>query len=266
MTLVRNPAVAGTFYESDPAILSNDVQGYLNAVENVAATPPKAIIVPHAGYIYSAPIAAKAYTMLKPSKDIIKRVVVLGPCHRVGIAGMALTSADIYQTPLGAIKVDHSFDKTLLALPGVQVFDDTHIPEHSLEVQLPFLQIVITDFDFIPIVVGGNDAEHIARVLDAVWGDTETLIVISSDLSHYLNYTQAQTSDRATCLAIEQLDAKSIMDTQACGRFPIQGLLTCAKRRAMTVKTLDLRNSGDTAGSKDKVVGYGAWAFWEPQP
>lgn len=261
--LVRAPAVAGTFYASDPKALLRDIQGFLNAVPNVEDSPPKAIIAPHAGYVYSGPVAAYAYAPLAPLKGTITRVVLLGPCHRVSVAGMALTNADSYATPLGNVAIDHSFDDTLLKLSGVEVFDAPHVPEHSLEVHVPFLQTVLGDFQLIPIVVGGASPDEVADVLKATWGGPETLIVISSDLSHFLDYDTARTLDQKTSTAIENLDGAAIGDDQACGRHPVKGLLEVAKQRNLRVKTLDLRNSGDTAGPKDRVVGYGSWAFWE---
>lgn len=268
MTLTRSPAVAGSFYPADAATLSHDLQAYLDAVGATAAdreqtAPPKAVIVPHAGYVYSAPVAAFAYAKLLPLKNRIARVILLGPCHRVAVRGVALSSAGRFATPLGDIAIDHSLDETILALPHAQVYDATHTQEHSLEVQLPFLQAVLGTFQLVPMVVGDATASEIADVLDAVWGGPETLIVISSDLSHYLDYASAQRLDRETCNAIESLSPQAIQNPQACGRIPVKGLLEVAKRRGMRVETLDLRNSGDTAGPRDRVVGYGSWAFWE---
>ena len=263
MNTTRAPAVAGTFYASDQTTLLHDIQGFLNAVPDTADTPPKAIIAPHAGYVYSGPVAAYAYAPLQTLKGLIKRVVLLGPCHRVAVAGMALSSADSYATPLGSIPLDHSLDNTLLSLSGVEVYDAPHLPEHSLEVHVPFLQAVLGDFQLIPIVVGGASPDEVAAVLNATWGGPETLIVISTDLSHFLNYDTAQKLDQSTSTAIENLDGAAIGDNQACGRHPVKGLLEVAKQRNLRVKTLDLRNSGDTAGPKDRVVGYGSWAFWE---
>ena len=260
---VRAPAVAGTFYASDPEVLLRDVQGFLDAVPETGDTPPKAIIAPHAGYVYSGPVAASAYALLAPLKNTIKRVVLMGPCHRVAVASMALSSADSYATPLGFVPLDHSFDDTLLKLSGVEVYDAPHIPEHSLEVHVPFLQAVLGDFQLIPIVVGGASPAEVAAVLNATWGGPETLIVISTDLSHFLEYDTARALDQSTSTAIENLDSAAIGTDQACGRHPVKGLLEVAKQRPLRVKTLDLRNSGDTAGPKDRVVGYGAWAFWE---
>lgn len=267
MTYIRPPAVAGTFYPADPATLAHDIQGYLDDAKTVAPVthtqPPKAIIVPHAGYVYSGPIAAVAFATLAPFKDKISRVVLLGPCHRVSVLGLALSSADSFATPLGDVPIDHASDAALLTFPQVQVFDATHDQEHSLEVQLPFLQSVLGDFKVLPMVVGDASPSEVADVLQTVWGGPETLIVISSDLSHYLDYDTARTLDLQTCLAIETLDANAIGDAQACGRMPVKGVLEMAKRRGMSVETLDLRNSGDTAGPRNQVVGYGAWAFWE---
>ncbi|MBF0247529.1 MAG: AmmeMemoRadiSam system protein B [Alphaproteobacteria bacterium] len=264
MSLARRPAVAGAFYPADPAVLAAQVRGFLDeAAAERGSRPPKAIIAPHAGYVYSGPVAAYAYKLLAPLKGTIQRVVLLGPCHRVAVRGVALTSADVYLTPLGEIAVDHGLDAALMALPGVSVVDATHIPEHSLEVHLPFLQEVLGDFVLIPMVVGDARAHEVADVLDAVWGGPETLIVISTDLSHYLDYDACQAIDRRTTAAIERLDGAAIEGGQACGRVPVKGLLEAAKRRGMTIKTLDVRNSGDTAGPKDRVVGYGAWALWE---
>lgn len=267
MTLTRPPAVAGAFYPADPATLRRDVQAYLDAAENRApdahARPPKAIIVPHAGYVYSGPVAAAAYAQLLALKGKIERVVLLGPCHRVAVMGLALSSAEYFTTPLGDVAIDHTLDDMLLALPQVGVFDATHTQEHSLEVQLPFLQTVLGSFKLLPMVVGDATPAQVADVLERVWGGAETLIVISSDLSHYLDYDRARAIDLQTCRAIEHLDAHAIGQTQACGRVPVKGLLEVAERKGLHVETLDLRNSGDTAGSRDRVVGYGAWAFWE---
>jgi len=263
MSLVRSPAVAGAFYPADAATLSGQVRAFLAEAGEDIGVAPKALIAPHAGYIYSGPVAAHAYAHLQPLHDIIKRVVLLGPCHRVATLGLALSSAETFLTPLGPVPIDHSFDETLLALPQVHVYDDTHTAEHSLEVHIPFLQTVLDEFKLLPMVVGQASPEDVAGVLEQVWGGPETLIVVSSDLSHYLNYDAAVAIDRKTCDAIEHLDVDAIGDNQACGRMPVKGLLHLAKRKCLTVRTLDLRNSGDTAGPRNQVVGYGAWGFWE---
>ncbi len=260
MSVIRPAAVADMFYTGDPAQLRAEVQSML-AEASLIAPAPKAIIVPHAGYIYSGPIAASAFAQLIPAKDKIKRVVLLGPCHRVALSGLATSSADYFETPLGTIPIDRELSDKLVQLPQVQEFDLTHEQEHSLEVQLPFLQQTLGEFTLLPLVVGEASGAEVHEVLEAVWGGGETLIVISSDLSHYHEYSTAQSMDATTCQAIENLDADHIHYEQACGRNPVLGLLLSARKHNLKVTTLDLRNSGDTAGSKDKVVGYGAWAF-----
>ncbi|MCW8923077.1 MAG: AmmeMemoRadiSam system protein B [Gammaproteobacteria bacterium] len=260
MSGIRPAAVADMFYTGNPTQLRAEVQSML-AHARVTAPVPKAIIVPHAGYIYSGPIAASAFAQLIAGKDKIHRVVLLGPCHRVPLSGLATSSADFFETPLGAIPIDRELSDRLLQFPQVQEFDLTHAQEHSLEVQLPFLQQALDEFTLLPLVVGDASSTDVHEVLEAIWGGNETLIVISSDLSHYHDYHTAQQMDAATCQAIENLDGKQIHYDQACGRNPVMGLLLSARKHNLEVTTLDLRNSGDTAGSKDQVVGYGAWAF-----
>ena len=262
-TFVREAAVAGQFYPGSAAELDATVRNFLDHAEAGQDPVPKAIIAPHAGYVYSGAVAATAYARLAPAAATIKRVVLLGPCHRVAVRGLALSGAGVFRTPLGDIPVDKDAGARILDLPEVQVFDPTHELEHSLEVHLPFLQSVLDDFTLVPLVVGEASPGTVADVLEALWGGPETLIVISTDLSHYLDYESAQALDGATCRAIETLDAGAISPDGACGRFPVGGLLEAAKRKGMTVATLDLRNSGDTAGPKDRVVGYGAWVFQE---
>jgi hypothetical protein len=263
MTSVRPAAVAGAFYPGNPKELDATVQYHLSQVEPSDAPAPKAIIAPHAGYIYSGPVAAAAYARIRPARDVIKRVVLLGPCHRVAVRGLALSGADAFATPLGEVAVDKNAVAAIKALPQVEVFDATHQEEHSLEVHLPFLQVILGAFSLVPLVVGEADAEKVAEVIERLWGGPETLIVISTDLSHFQDYEAARRRDRATCRAIEAMDGASIGREDACGRIPMRGLLALAKRRAMTVTTVDLRNSGDTAGPRDRVVGYGAWVFDE---
>ena len=263
MTSVRPAAVAGAFYPRGPKELDAKVQFYLSQVERTGSPVPKAIIAPHAGYIYSGPVAASAYAKVMPARDAIKRVVLLGPCHRVAVRGLAVSGADAFTTPLGDVPLDRQAIGRILALPQVGVFDATHEKEHSLEVHLPFLQVILVAFSIVPLVVGEADAAQVAEVLERLWGGPETLIVISTDLSHYQDYESARRRDRATCDAIEALDSARIGREDACGRIPMSGLLALAKRRGMGVTTVDLRNSGDTAGPRDRVVGYGAWVFDE---
>lgn len=270
--LVREAAVAGQFYPGAKAELDATVRNFLDHAEAGQDSPavppavPKAIIAPHAGYVYSGAVAAAAYALLTPAAATIKRVVLLGPCHRVSVQGLALSGARAFRTPLGDIPVDKDAARQILDFPGVQVFDATHELEHSLEVHLPFLQIVLDDFTLVPLVVGQATPGDVADVLDALWGGPETLIVISTDLSHYLDYDAARSLDADTCRAIEALDAGAISSDGACGRFPVGGLLEAAKRKGLVVATLELCNSGDTAGPKDRVVGYGSWAFTQATP
>lgn len=263
MTTVRRPAVAGAFYPSNAKELDASVQLYLTRAGEAEGPVPKAIIAPHAGYIYSGPVAASAYARLVPAKNKITRVILLGPCHRVPVRGLATSSADAFATPLGVVPIDKDARDRALTLPQVKIFDATHAGEHSLEVHLPFLQVVLRNFKVVPLVAGDASPDEVAEVIEHLWGGSETLIVVSSDLTHYLEYSTAQRIDTATCRAIESLSPEAIGRDQACGRVPVRGLLTVAKRRGMTVTTLDLRNSGDTAGSKDRVVGYGSWMFVE---
>lgn len=264
MTAIRKAAVAGMFYPGDADELKSEVQGFLSDAGTVATPVPKAIIAPHAGYRYSGALAGKAYARLKPAADKITRVVLLGPCHRVAVRGLALSGADYFETPLGRIAVDKDAEALIATLPQVSVFAQTHVAEHALEVHLPFLQEVLGDFKLVPLVVGEASPDDVAQVLDTLWGGPETLIVISSDLSHYLDYDAARDIDQRTCDAITHFAPEKIETNGACGRFPVRGLLQLAKSHGMRVETLGLCNSGDTAGPKDRVVGYGAWAFFEP--
>lgn len=264
MPSVRTPAVAGLFYPADRRQLHAMLQGYIGAAK-AAGTPPKALIVPHAGYVYSGPIAATAYALLQPLRNSIRRVVLLGPSHRVAFRGLALSSAQSFSTPLGEMPLDLEAQVALAALPFVHVMDQAHVLEHSLEVHLPFLQEVLEDFKLVPIVVGDAVPSQVAEAIDLLWGGDETLIVASSDLSHYHDYATARRMDRATSDAIESLHPEDIGFDDACGRLPVAGLLLAARRRGCIAKTVDLRNSGDTAGSKDSVVGYGAYVI-EPGP
>jgi hypothetical protein len=260
---VRRTAVAGSFYPADPNELRAAVQGYLESADGKGTGIPKAIIAPHAGYIYSGPIAGSAYKRLVGARGRIKRVVLLGPAHRVGVQGLALSSADRFATPLGDIPVDLEAIGIISGFPRVIVMDEAHAREHSLEVHLPFLVEVLGDFALVPIAVGEAAPEDVARVLDALWGGPETLIVVSSDLSHYHDYARACELDRETSRAIVAMQPEKIGYEQACGRRPVNGLLVTARRRGLRADTLDLRNSGDTAGDRDEVVGYGAYIFEE---
>lgn len=275
MTVVRPPAVAGIFYPRDGAGLSRTVgqllQDGLKARQNdyeapagskaLPAPAPKALIAPHAGYVFSGAPAARAYAELAPIRDTIKRVVLLGPAHRVAVEGLATTNADSWQTPLGPVRIDRAGIEAVSHLPQMRTDDKAHAQEHCLEVHLPFLQRILTDFSIVPFVVGDASREEVAEVLEILWGGPETFILISSDLSHYHPYDEAVRLDSDTAQAIEALDEERINRDQACGRIPIAGLLSIARRHDLRVERLALCNSGDTSGDKSRVVGYGAWAF-----
>ena len=263
MTVIREPAVAGSFYPGDAGVLGRTVEFLLDEAEYGEYGAPKALIAPHAGYIYSGCVAASAYVHLRPYRGQLERVILLGPCHRVPVKGLALSGADAFRTPLGDVPLDTEAIAGL-DLPQVSVFDHSHDLEHSLEVHLPFLQSVLGSFRLVPIVVGDASPEQVADVLEVLWGGPETLIVVSSDLSHYLDYEHARAIDGHTCEAIQRLDYRGIDHHAACGATPIAGLLVAARRHGMQVRTLNLRNSGDTAGDRRNVVGYGSWIFVEP--
>lgn len=265
MARIRPPAVAGHFYPADPAALEAQLREQLDAARAaggpVEEQPPKALIVPHAGTVYSGPVAASAYVRLEPARGRVERVVLLGPAHRVPLRGLGASSASAFETPLGPLRLDREAVERALALPQVVVADDAHAPEHSLELQLPFLRLVLGEVALAPFVVGDASGEEVAELLDLLWGGAETLILISSDLSHYQSYQVARRMDGATTRAIEALRPQDIGPEDACGRIPVQGLLVSARRRGLRVRTLDLRSSGDTAGPRDSVVGYGSYAF-----
>ena len=265
MHTVRQPAVAGLFYPSNADQLASDISQFLLASHPLdKLPPPKAFIVPHAGYAYSGSVAAEAYAQLNSYRRHIKQVIILGPAHRVALQGLAIMDVQYFRTPLGDIAQDNRLCEELLELPQVNVLDQAHWQEHSLEVQLPFLQTVLEDFSVVALAVGDSTASEIEQVLNKVWGGPETLIVISSDLSHYKDYQTATYVDRSTCEAIEKLDIEHIDYQQACGCVGVKGLLRAARRRDMQVTTLALCNSGDRGGDKEHVVGYGSWAFSEP--
>ncbi len=262
MNAIRAAAVSGLFYPDDALQLGKEVENYLNqavASASEGEVSPRALVAPHAGYIYSAPIAASAYIQIQGMADKIRRVVLLGPSHYVGFQGLALSSMQYYHTPLGRVRLDQRVQESLLKLPQVQVLDAAHAQEHSLEVQLPFLQILLPDFSLLPVVVGDATKESVAQVLEQFQDDNQTLIIVSTDLSHYLDYQSACRIDRYTSQQIENLHSETIDYHMACGKNPLNGLLYWAKQKGLQAQTLDLRNSGDTAGSKDKVVGYGAY-------
>jgi AmmeMemoRadiSam system protein B len=260
MVRSRMPAVAGIFYPDDPVRLRENIRNFLSQA-GTDGPVPKAMIVPHAGYIYSGPIAASAYARLSGAKGRIRRVVLLGPAHRLGFDGLAAHSAETFATPLGSVSVDRRAVEELLSLPQVRVLDEAHENEHSLEVHLPFLQELLEDFTLVPLAVGSAGPVEVAEVLDRLWGGEETLVVVSSDLSHYLDYDTAKMRDAATSNAIVNLRPEDLRPSDACGYYCIGGLLVEAREKHLMARAVDLRNSGDTAGPRDQVVGYGAYVF-----
>lgn len=257
---VRAPAVAGIFYPLDEPELRASVRSYL-AEARAEVAIPKAIIAPHAGYVYSGPIAGSAFAPLAALRGRVTRVVLIGPAHRVAFDGLALPEADALATPLGLLTVDRDARNALLALPRVIASDHAHAGEHSLEVELPFVQEVLGPVSVVPIVVGAASDVETAEALDVVWGGPETCVVVSSDLSHYHGYKTAQRRDRATARAVERLAPEDIGEGDACGQIGMRALLRVARAHGLHATTLDLRSSGDTAGTRERVVGYGAFSF-----
>ena len=267
MSAVRQPAVAGAFYPGQGQALAGSVASLLAAAHaetpvDASGAAPKVLIVPHAGYIYSGPMAARAYVRLASVRTAIRRVVLLGPVHRVPVRGLALPGSSAFATPLGEVEVDQAAVAELAPLHQVVVSPAAHALEHSLEVQLPFLQTMLDDFKLLPLAVGDATPAEVAQVLEALWGGPETLIVISSDLSHFLSYRTAQAIDQDTVERILALHGP-LTHEQACGGTPINGLLLAASHHRLKPQLLGLCNSGDTAGDKQRVVGYAAIAFLE---
>ncbi len=271
MHTIRPAAVAGSFYSGDRESLTENISVLL---KNAADTSPiaiskqhppiqpKAIIVPHAGYIYSGQTAAIAYSKLVPWRSGIKRVILLGPVHRVPVRGLALPDVDAFKTPLGEVKLDSDAIASITGMKQVVVSYPAHAQEHSLEVQLPFLQSVLDDFRLVPLAVGDASPTEVAEVLEALWGGPETIIVISSDLSHFLPYPVATEVDKATINNILKLH-EGLTHHQACGGTPVNALILAAKKHHLQPTLLDLCNSGDTAGDKHRVVGYASLIFTE---
>ena len=253
--------MAGMFYPRDPRALAAEVEELLGGVDTLAPRLgfPKVLVVPHAGYIYSGPIAARAYDELAPARGIVKRVVLLGPVHRVPVRGLAMPGADYFDTPLGRIPIEKP---ELEDLPQVVRSDPAYAMEHSLEVQLPFLQKVLGEFSLVPLAVGMASVQEVAQVIERLWGGPETVVVISTDMSHYHAYDDARRIDRATIQRIAQF-ATDIDHEEACGATPLNGLLHLAKNKKLSIKLLAANNSGDTAGGKGQVVGYSAFALHE---
>lgn len=257
---VRDAAVAGLFYEADQGRLQQHITSLLEEAHQHPVFTPQALIVPHAGYMYSGKTAARAYGLLAPLREQIKRVVLLGPAHRVYLEGMAVPSAGAFATPLGDVPLDRELLERARALPGVSTCDEAHREEHSLEVQLPFLQTLLEQFTLAPVVVGQCDAPQVADLVDALWGGPETLLLVSTDLSHFHSYEQGQQLDEQTC---DRLLAKesNLSGTDACGARALNGLMRSRHCATLQVDLLERCNSGDTAGNKERVVGYGAFVL-----
>jgi MEMO1 family protein len=265
MIAVRPAAVSGMFYPADAVALRAQVRACLGEpLANGSGMPPKMLVVPHAGFVYSGPVVGCAYACLQPWGGRIRRVVLLGPSHRVAVRGLALPTVDAFETPLGRVPIDRAACDALAGLPQVVQDDRPHAREHSLEVQLPFLQSVLSArFTLLPLAVGEASAEDVAEVIEQVWGGDETLIVVSSDLSHYLPYEHARATDRTTAARMVGL-ATDLDPYEACGARALNGAMAAARRHGLQARLLDLRNSGDTAGDHRRVVGYAALALSAP--
>jgi AmmeMemoRadiSam system protein B len=263
--VVRPPAVAGQFYPDDPGELDAMVRAFLEeaprADTELPPGHPVALVAPHAGYVYSGPIAGSAYARVVPARGTFQRVVVLGPSHHVAFRGLALPESEAFLTPLGEHRVEAAGAAALEADRVVLRSERAHAEEHSLEVQLPFLRVALGPLPIVPMVTGEATPHEIADALERVW-DSSTLVVVSSDLSHYLPYDRAREADRRTATAVEGLRGDALRPHDACGATALRGLLEAARRRGLVARCLDLRNSGDTAGSRSRVVGYGAFGFW----
>jgi AmmeMemoRadiSam system protein B len=263
---VRPPAVAGSFYPADPDRLRSQVSELLAGAPAAPVLTPKALIVPHAGYAYSGCVAAAAFARLRGGAAALTRVVLIGPAHYVAARGIAAPAAEVLATPIGRVAVDAHALHEIADLPCVVRSDAAHAPEHSLEVELPFLQMLVPSFAVVPLVVGEASPQEVAQVLGRLWGGPETLLVVSSDLSHYQDYETARQLDAATAAAIEHGDWSRLGPQQACGWLAVAGLLLAAGRRGLKPRRLALCNSGDTAGSRERVVGYGAWMLTQEVP
>ena len=257
---IREAVVAGTFYEADPERLRQILASMLDGAPTYTGNRPEALIVPHAGYVYSGGLAGQAYATLAPIADEISRVILFGPAHRVSLRGMALPDMDAFATPLGAVPLDRETISNASALQGVCISNEAHQLEHSLEVQLPFLQTVLDQFTLVPVVVGDCEARTVAAVMDTLWGGPETLVVVSTDLSHFHSYDEARMRDTRTCSRLVKKDS-SLNGQDACGAYALNGLMSSTHCQLLTVEQLAMCNSGDTAGSRDRVVGYGAFVL-----
>ena len=255
---IREAAVAGQFYEADPAKLKKHVATLLAGGRETSATGARGLIVPHAGYVYSGSVAATAYRCLQSVRGEIERVALFGPAHRVYLEGMAVPATDAFATPLGRVELDREELDRIAAFPDVCVADEARREEHSLEVQLPFLQEVLGDFSLVPVVVGRCAPSTVAAVMDTLWQRPGTLLVVSTDLSHFHSYSEARSIDAITCSRLLARD-HSLDGEDACGAAALNGLMCTRQARTLHMELLDSCNSGDTGGGRDRVVGYGAF-------
>jgi len=268
---VRPPAVASLFYPGEAAELKQNLREMLDEASEAedpnedlpAGQHLRALIVPHAGYVYSGTTAALAYHLLRKNRDDFHRILLLGPAHRVWLEGITFPGTDAFETPLGRIPLAKQQIRELLRFPEVQLRDDAHQDEHCLEVQLPFLQEILNEFELLPAVVGEISPDSLSGLLENLLEDPQNLLLLSTDLSHFHSYSEAQAIDQKTAEAIESFEDEKILPEQACGAHPLRGLLRHARIQGWKIQRLGLCNSGDTAGSKDRVVGYGAWALSE---
>jgi len=263
---VRPAAVAGRFYPGEAALLRRAVHGFFPVTGARSALEPKALIAPHAGYAYSGPVAASAFANFTRRRGSVRRIILIGPSHYLRFSGIATSSATAFATPLGSVGVDRAAVDELERLPWVRSLETAHDREHALEVELPFLQELLGTFTIVPLTVGEATPEEVREVLESVWGGPETVILVSSDLSHYHGWEEARRLDALTAERILNLDPTTLTPDLACGGVPISGLVQCARSRALQPHLLDLRNSGDTAGTRDRVVGYGAFCFTDAEP
>ncbi|MBK1674484.1 AmmeMemoRadiSam system protein B [Ectothiorhodospira shaposhnikovii] len=261
MDRVRRAVVAGQFYPAEEGDLQESVRGYLGNRGGEALSMPKALIAPHGPLECAGRVVGRAYAELLGHAGRIQRVVLVGPSHRVGFYGMAVPEVDVFQTPLGCVPLDHAALDRLIGLPTAFYFDEPHLVEHSLEVQLPFLQTVLGGFQLLPVLVGSATVEEVAEALEILWGGPETLVIVSSDLSGGLDFAAAVRRDLCTAEAIEFLRPAEIKAGDASGYLAIQGLLQVARQHGLGAETLDLRNSADVTGIQSSVKGYGAFVF-----
>ena len=262
MINVRAPAVAGVFYPADRETLATDVGRFIANASIPQTLEPKALIAPHAGYVYSGQVAANAYIAWQSQKDKIERIVLIGPSHRTSLQGIAVPTVDAFRTPLGEVAIDSEAIAEITDLPQIVIDDEPHRQEHSLEVHIPFLQEVLGDFKLLPLVVGFVSGEQVAQVIERLWSNESTRFLISTDLSHFHDYKSAQKLDSSTAQSIEAMNPTIIGQEQACGCIPVAGMLIAARKHGLSVERLALQNSGDTSGKKDRVVGYGSWAIF----